>query len=165
MNCSTPGSFVLHYLPVCSNSRPLSWWRYLTISSSVDPFSSCPSIFPSIRVFSSESVLCTRWPKYWSFSISPSNEYSGLISFRIYWFDLFAVQEILKSLFQLAVQKHQFFGAHPCLWSNSHIHTWLLEKIIALNIWTFVSNVMSLLFSMLSRIVKAFLSRSKLWQS
>ena len=79
-----------------------------------------PSIFPSIRIFSNESVLCIRQPKYWSFSfsISPSNEYSGLISFRIDWLDLLAVQGTLKSLLQ-----HQFFGAQFSLWSNSHIHT------------------------------------------
>ena len=81
-----------------------------------------PSIFPSIRVFSSESVLCIRWPKYCSFSlnISPSNEYSGLISFRIDW---------LESPFSnTTVQKHQFFGAQLSLWFYSHIHTWLLKK-------------------------------------
>ena len=84
-----------------------------------------PSIFPSIRVFSSESPLHIRWPKYWSFnfSISPSNEYSGLISFRIDWFDLLAVEGTFKSLFQHTVQKHQLFGAQFSLWSNSHIHT------------------------------------------
>ena len=76
-----------------------------------------PSIFPSIRVFSSESVLCIRWPKYWNFSfnISPSNEYSGLISFRIDWFDLLAVQGTLKNLLQHHVQKHQFFDAQLSL--------------------------------------------------
>ena len=74
-----------------------------------------PSILPSIRVFSNESVLCIRWPKYWSFgfSISPSNEYSGLISLRMDWFDLLAVQGTLKSILQTTVQKHQFFGAQP----------------------------------------------------
>ena len=84
-----------------------------------------PSVFPSIRVFSSESVLHIRWPNYWSFSfsISPSNEYSGLISFRIDWFDLLAVEGTFKSLFQHTVQKHQLFGAQFSLWSNSHIHT------------------------------------------
>ena len=84
-----------------------------------------PSIFPSIRVFSSESALRIRWPKYWSFSfsISPSNEYSGLISFKIDWLDLLAVQGTLKSLLQTTVQKHQFFDAQPPLWSNSHLHT------------------------------------------
>ena len=85
-----------------------------------------PSIFPSIRVFSNKSVLCIRWRKYWSFnfSISPFNEYLGLISFRIDWFDLLAVQGTLKSLLQYhTVQKHQFFGAQLSLQSNSHIHT------------------------------------------
>ena len=84
-----------------------------------------PSIFPSIRVFSNESTLCIRRPKYWSFSfsISPSNEYSGLISFRIDWFDLLAVQETLSSFSNTAVQRDQFFGAQVSLWSNSHIHT------------------------------------------
>ena len=94
-----------------------------------------PSIFPSIRVFSNESVLHIRWSKYWSFSISPSNEYSGLISFRIDWSDLFAIQGTLKSLLQHHNQKHQFFGAQSSLWSNSHIYTWLLENK-ALTRWT-----------------------------
>ena len=82
-----------------------------------------PSVFPSIRVFSNELALQIRWPKYWSFSfsISPSNEYSGLISFRMDWLDLLAVQGTLKSLLQHYSSKHQFFGAQPSLWSNSHI--------------------------------------------
>ena len=88
-----------------------------------------PSIFPSIRVFSNESVLHIMWPKYWSFSfsISPSNEYSGLISFRIDWLSLLAVQGTLKSLLQHHSSKASIL---PCstLWSKSHIHTWLLEK-------------------------------------
>ena len=86
-----------------------------------------PSIFPRIRVFTNELVLCFRWPEYWHFSISPSNEYSGLISFRIDWFDL-AVQRTLESLSSTTVRKHHFFSAQPFLWSNSHIRTWLLEK-------------------------------------
>ena len=88
------------------------------------------SIFPSIRVFSNDSALCIRWPKYWSFSfsISPSNEHSGLISFRMDWLDLLAVQGTLKNLLQYRVQKHQFFSAQLSSQSNSHIHTWLLEK-------------------------------------
>ena len=87
-----------------------------------------PSIFTSIRVFSNESALCIR---YWnfSFSISPSNEYSGLISFRIDWFDLLAVQRFSRVFSNIMVQKHQFFRTQPSLWSNSHIHTWLLEKL------------------------------------
>ena len=89
-----------------------------------------PSVFPSIRVFSSESVLHIRWPKYWSFrfSISPSNEYLALISFMTDWFDLPAIQGTHKSLVQYHISKHQFFGAQLSLWSNSYIHTWLLEK-------------------------------------
>ena len=88
------------------------------------------SIFPSIRVFSNELALGIRWPKYWSFSfsISPSNEYSGLISFRIDWLDLLAVQGTLRVFSSITVQKHQFFSTQPFLWSNSQIHTWLLEK-------------------------------------
>ena len=81
-----------------------------------------PSVFPSIRVFSNESALHIRWPKYQSFSISPADEYSDVISFRIEWFDLLAVQSTLKSLLQQYRSKHQFFGAQPSLWSNSHIH-------------------------------------------
>ena len=90
-----------------------------------------PSIFPSIRVFLSESVLLIRWPKHWSFSfsISPSNEYSGLISFNMDWFGLLAVQETLERVFSnTTVQKLKFFDAQSSLWSSSHIHTWLLEK-------------------------------------
>ena len=89
-----------------------------------------PSIFPSIRIFSSESALRIRWPEYWSFSfsISPSSEHSGLISFRMDWLDLLAVQGTLKSLLHTTAGKHHFFGTQPSLWSNSHIHTWLLER-------------------------------------
>ena len=87
-----------------------------------------PSIFPSIRVFSNESALCIRWPKYWSFSISPSTEYSGLFSFRMGWFDLLAVQGLSGVFSNTTVRKHQFFGAQLSLWSiytilSSHIHT------------------------------------------
>ena len=89
-----------------------------------------PSIFPSIRVFSDESVLCIRWPKHWSFSfsISVSNEYSGLISFRMEWLDLLAVQETLKSLLQCCSSKASVFQHSAFFMSNSHIHTWPLEK-------------------------------------
>ena len=87
------------------------------------------SIFPSIRVFSSESVLRIRWPKYWSFSISPSNEYSGLISFRIGFCLIFLQSKVLSRVFSnTTVQKHQSFSTQPSLWFNSHIHTWLPEK-------------------------------------
>ena len=84
-----------------------------------------PSNFPQIKVFSNESAVRIMWPKYWSFScsISSSNEYSGLISFRIDWLDFLAVQGTLKVFSNTTVQKHQFFGALPTLWTNSHIHT------------------------------------------
>ena len=122
-----------------------------------------PSIFPSIRVFSSESVLCIRWPKYWSFSfsISPSNEYSGLISFRMDWLDLLAVQGTLKSLLRYhsskaaVLQRSAFFIvqlSHPYMTTR---------KTIALTRQTLVGKIMSLLFNILSRLVIPFLSRSK----
>ena len=89
------------------------------------------SIIPRIRVFSKESVLCIRWPNYWSFSFSISlpNEHSGLISFRIDWFDLLSVQGLSRVFSNTTVQRHQFFGAQPSSQSNSHIHTCLLEKL------------------------------------
>ena len=89
-----------------------------------------PSIFPSIKVFSNELALHIRWPKYWSFSfsISPSNDYSGLISFKIDWLDLLQSKGVSRVFSNTAVQKHQFFSTQPSLWHNSHIHTWLLEK-------------------------------------
>ena len=105
-----------------------------------------PSIFPSIRVFSNESVLWIRWPKDWSFSfsISTSNEYSGLISFRVEWLILLS-KGFSRIFFRTTIQKHQFFGAQLSLWSNTHIHTWLQEKTIDLTRWTFVGKVISLL--------------------
>ena len=122
-----------------------------------------PSIMPSIRVFSSESVLCTRWPKYWSFSfsISPSNEYSGLISFRIYWLDLLAVQGTLKSLLQHHSSKASILWSSPFFIVQLSHPYMTTGKTIALTKWTFVSKVMSLLFNMLSRLFIAFLPRSK----
>ena len=119
------------------------------------------SVFPSIRVFSSESALQLRWPKCWSFNISPSNEYSGLISFRLDWVDLLAVQGTLKSLLQhhsskaSVLQCSDFFivpRSHPYMTTG---------KTIALARWTFVGKVMSLLLNMLSRLVITFLPRSK----
>ena len=126
-----------------------------------------PSIFPSIRVFSNESVLRIRWPKYlsFSFSISPSNEYLELISFRIEWLDLPAVQGTLKSLLQhysskaSILQRSAFFIVQPSHPYITTIHNYI--KTIALTRWTFVGKVMSPLFNMLSRFVKAFLPRSK----
>ena len=122
-----------------------------------------PSIFPSIRVFSNESALHIRWPKYWSFScsISPSNEYSGLISFRIDWFDLLAIQGTLRVFSSTTIQKHQFFGAQPSLCVQLSHPYMTTEKTIALTRQTFVSKMMSLLFQMLSRFVIAFLPKSK----
>ena len=121
------------------------------------------STFPSIRVFSNESVLCIRWPKYWSFSfnISPSNEYSGLISFRMDWFDLLAVQGILKSLLQHYSSKASILRRSAFFMVQlSHLYM-TTGKTTALTRWTFVSKVMSLLFNMLSRFAIAFLPRSK----
>ena len=122
-----------------------------------------PSIFPSIRVFLNELVLCIRWPKYWSFSfnISPSDGYSGLISFRMDWLDLLAVQETLKSL----LQHHR--SKKSVLWCSAFIivqlsHPFMTTgKTIALTKQTYVGKVMSLLFNTLSRLVIAFLPRSK----
>ena len=117
------------------------------------------SIFLTIRVFSSASALRIRWPKHWNFSfkISSSSEYSGLVSIRIDWLDLLAFQGILKSLLQhLSSKASIFFSAQPSLWSSSHNHTWLLEKTIALIRWTFVGKVMSLLFDTLSGCVIDF---------
>ena len=121
-----------------------------------------PSTFPSIKVFSNESILCIRWPKYWSFSfsISSSNEYSGLISFRMDWLDLLAVQGTLRSLLQHHSSKASI------LWCSTFAmvqlsHPYMITgKTIALTIWTFVRNVMSLLFNTLSRFFIAFLPRS-----
>ena len=120
-----------------------------------------PSIFPSIRVFSNKSALHIRWPKYWSFSISPSNEYLGLISFRIDWFDLLAVQGTLKSLLQHRNLKASILR-HSAFFMVQLSHLYMTTgKAIALTIWTFAGKVMSLLFNMLSRLVIAFLPRSK----
>ena len=112
-----------------SNSFQLSQWCHPTILSSVISFSSCLQSFPA-SIFSNESALRIRWPKYWNFSlsISPSNEYSGMISFRIDWFDLFAVQGTLKSLLKHHSSKASILWHSAFFWSNSHIHTWLLEK-------------------------------------
>ena len=148
-----------------------SWLKLMSIESVMPskhlilchPLLLLPSIFSSIRVFSNELAVCIRWPKYWSFSfsISPSNEYSGLISFRIDWFDLLAVQGTLKSLLQhhsskASILRHSAFFmvqlSLPCMTTG---------RIIALIRWTFVGRVMFLLFNMLSRLVIAFLPRSK----
>ena len=154
----------------CPSVSPWSLLKLIPIESVIlsnnlilcHPLLFLPSIFLSIRVFSNESALHIRWSKYWSFSfsISPSSEYSGLISFRIDWLDLLAVQGTLNSLLQhhgskaSILQRSAFFMvqlSHPYMTTG---------KTIALTIWTFVGKVMSLLFNMLSRFVIAFLSRS-----
>ena len=121
-----------------------------------------PSVFPRIRVFSNDSALRIRWPKYWSFNlnISPSNEYSGLISFRMDWFDILAVQGALKSLLQHCISKASVLQ-HSAFFIVRLSHPYMTTgKTIALTRWTFVGKVMSLLFNMLSRLVIAFLPRN-----
>ena len=122
-----------------------------------------PSSFPRIRVFSNEPALHIRWPKYWSFSfsISPSNKYSGLISYKIDWFDLLAVQGTLKSLLQQHNSKASILW-HSAFFKVQVSHPYMTTgKTIALTRWTFVSKVMSLFFNMLSRLVITFLPKSK----
>ena len=161
MNHSTPG------LIVHPNSR--SSLKLMSIESVMPsshlilchPLLLLPPIPPSIRVFSNESTLRMRWPKYWSFSfsISPSKEISGLISFRMDWLDLLAVQGTLKSLLQHHSSKASILWS-SAFYTNSHPYM-TTGKTIALTIWTFVSKVMSLLFNMLFRFVIAFLPRRK----
>ena len=122
-----------------------------------------PSIFPSIRVFSNESALCIRWPKYWSFSfnVSPSNEHPGLISFRMFWLDLLAVQGTLKSLLQHHSSKASILQC-SVFFTVQLLHPYMTTgKTIALTRRTFVGKVTSLLFNMLPRLVITFLPRSK----
>ena len=155
----------------CPSPAPGACSKLMSIKSVVPsnhlilccPLLLLPSIFPSIGVFSNESVLCIRWPMYWSysFSTSPSNEYSGLISFRIDWFDFLAVQGTLKSL----LQRHSSNAS--VLWCSASFmiqlsHPYMTTgKNIALTRWIFVGKVRSLLFNVLSRLVLAFLQRSK----
>ena len=115
---------------IYSNSCPLSRWCRLTISSSIVPFSSWLQSFPASGSFQMSPVLCIRWPKYWSFSfsISPSNEYSALISFRTNWLVLLAVQGTLKNLLQHHISKASILRCSAFFLSNSHNYTWLLEK-------------------------------------
>ena len=150
---------------VYPNPHPLSRWCHLTISSSVVPFSSCLQSFPAIRVFSNDSALRIKLTKYWSFSfnISPFNEHPGLISFRMDWLDLLAVQETLKSLLQ-----HHSSKASTLLCSAFFIiqlsHPYMTTgKTIALTRQTFVNKVTSLLFNMLSRWAKHSQGARHLW--
>ena len=169
MDYTTPGFTVLHQLWELTQTHI---HRVSTFIESVMPSNylilcrpllRLPSIFPSIRVFSNESVFHIRWPKYWSFSfsVSPSNEYSGLIFFRMGWLDLLAVQGTLKSFLRhhgskaLILQLSAFFIVQL---SHPYITT---RKTIALTRWKFVGKIMSLVFTMLSRLVTAFLPRSK----
>ena len=162
-NRSMPGLPVHHQLPEstkypCSSSR----WCHPTISSSVIPFSSCPQSFPA-WVFSNESAVCIRWPKYWSFSfnISLSNEHPGLISFRMDWLDLLAVQGTLKSLPQHHSSKASILHC-SAFFTVQLSHPYMItEKTIVLTRWIFIDKVMSLLLNMLSRLVITFLPRSK----
>ena len=122
-----------------------------------------PSIFPNIRVFSNESALCIRWPKYWSlsFNINPSNEHSGLILFRMDWLDLLAVQGILKSLLQHRSSKASILQCSAFFIVQLSHPYMTTGKTIPLTRWTFVGKAVSLLFNMLSRLVITFLPRSK----
>ena len=158
---------------VYPNPRPLSQWCHPAISSSVVPFSSCPQPFPESGFFSNEPTLYMRWPKYWSlsFSISPSNEHPGLMSFRMDWLDLLAVQGTLKSFLQHHSSKASILR-HSAFLTIQLSHLYMTTgKTIALARRTFVGKVMSLLFNMLSRLVIVFLPRSKclliswLWSS
>ena len=135
MSWSTPGFPILQHHQEFDQSR-IHWAKdAMQPSHPLLTLLLQPTVFPSIRVFSNESHLLIKWPKYWSFSFSPSpsNEYSGLISFRIDWFDFLPAQGTLKSPLTLTrclttVQRHQLFGAQTFILSSSHIHKWLLEK-------------------------------------
>ena len=163
VDCGMPVSSVLHCLP--EFAQILVHWLRDAIQPSYPslPLFFLTSIFPSVRIFSNELALCIRWPEYWGFifSISPSNEYSGLISFRIDWFGLLAFQGIVKSLLQHNSSKASILSCSAFFkvqLSHSYMTTW---KILTLTRWTFVSKVMSLLFNMLSTFVITFLPRSK----
>ena len=168
MDCSMPGFPVLHYLPEFAQTQiHLILFNHLILCHLL---LFLPSIFPSIRVFSSVSALHIRWPKYWSFSfrISPSNEYSGQISFRMHWLDLLAFQGTLKSLLEHYSSKASILW-HSAFFIVQLSHPYITTgKTIVLTRWTLVGKVMSLLFNMLSSLVIAFLPRSNLllisWQ-
>jgi len=153
MGCSTPDFPVLHHLPELTQTHV---HESVILSNHLILFHPLilPSVFPSITVFSNESALCIRWPKYWNFSlrISPSNEYSRLISFRIDWFDCLAVQGTLKSLLQHHSSKASIIW-HSAFFMVQFSYPYMTTgKTVALIVWTFVGKVMSLLFNVLSRI-------------
>ena len=161
MNCSTPGLSITNSW-IYTNRCPSNQCCHPTISS-CHPLLLLPSTPSSIRVFSNESVLCIRWPNYWcfSFSISPSNEHPGLISFRMDWLDLLAVQGTLKSLLQHHSSKAPILR-HSAFFTVQLSHPYMTTgKTIALTRWIFVDKVMSLLLNMLSRLVITFLPKSK----
>ena len=163
MDCSMPGLPVYHQLPEFTQTHVYCVGDTSNHLTLCHPLLLPPSIFPSIRVFSNESALHIRWPKDWSFSFSmgPSNEYSGLISFRMDWLDLLAVQEILKNLLQHHSSKASILQ-HSAFFTVQLSHPYMTTgKTIALTRQTFVGKVISLLFNMLSRLVITFLPRSK----
>ena len=162
-DCSTPGFPVHHQLPEPTHTHVHCIGDAIQPSHPLSSLSLPPPVFTSIRIFSNESVLRIRWPKYWSFSfsISPSNEYSGLLSFRMDCLDLLAVQGTLKSILQHHSSKASILW-HSAFFIVQFSHPYMTTgKIIALIRWTFVGKVMSLLFNKLSRLVIAFLPRSK----
>ena len=163
MNCSTPGLPVHHQLPELAQTHVHQVSDAINHLILCRPLILLPSIFPSKRVFSNESVLCIRWPKYWSFNfnISPYNEHSGLISFRMDWLDLLAVQGTLKSLFQYYSSKASILQRSAFLIVELSHPYMTTGKTIALTRRTFVGKIMSLLLNMLSRLVVTFLPRSK----
>ena len=152
MDCRVSGFPVLQYLPSLPKFMSIELVMPSNCLILCRPLLLLPSIFPSNRVFSNESALCIRWPKYWSCSsiISPSNEYSGLISFRIYWFDLLAVQGTPKSLLQHQNSKASILWCSAFFTVHFHIHIITTGKTIALTIWPFVGKVISLLFNISS---------------
>ena len=160
MDCSTPGFTISWNLLKLMSIQLVMLYNPLFLCR---PLLRLPSIFPSFRVFSNESVLRIRWPKYWSFSfsISPSSEHSGFISFRIDWLDLLAVQETLKHLLQHHSSKASVLWHSAFCMVQLSLPYMTTGKTIALTIRTFVSKVMSLFFNMLSRFVIVFLPRSK----
>ena len=163
MDCSTSGLPVHQQLPELIKLMPIELMMPSNHLILCHPLLLRPSIFPSIRVFSNESVLCLRWPKCWSFSfsISPSNEYSALISFRMDRLDLPAVQGTLKSILQQHSSKASILRLSAYfIVQLSHPHM-TNGKTTALTIWTFVDKVMSLLFNTLSRLVITFRPKSK----